>query len=181
MSGYFSVKKDSQKKISVPFTMTNTATCPCNSDQPYVECCEPLLSGDRRASTAEALMRSRYTANVIRDVAYLLRSWHPSTRPDTIDPATIPEWCGLHIVRREKGMENDREGVVEFKATFLSQKDVCRLHEVSRFIKEDGQWLYVDGDIQDNSLPGQRRGVKIGRNDPCHCGSGNKFKKCCGR
>ncbi|MDO8946719.1 MAG: YchJ family metal-binding protein [Desulfocapsaceae bacterium] len=161
--------------------MTNTATCPCNSDQPYVECCEPLLSGDRRASTAEALMRSRYTANVVHDVAYLLRSWHPSTRPDTIDPSTIPEWCGLHIVRTEKGMESDIEGVVEFKASSFIQKKPWQLHEVSRFVKEDGQWLYVDGDIKDDALPGERRGAKIGRNDPCHCGSGNKFKKCCSR
>jgi SEC-C motif-containing protein len=139
-----------------------------------------LLSGDHLANTAEALMRSRYTAYVIRDIAYLLKSWHPSTRPDKIDPAAIPEWSGLNIIQTEKGMETDSEGVVEFQATSFSKKNVWRLHEVSRFVKENGQWLYVDGDFKDNSLPLERKGQKMGRNDPCHCGSGKKFKKCCG-
>lgn len=160
--------------------MTDTSICPCNSDRPYARCCGPLLSGDRSACTAEALMRSRYTAYVVRDIAYLLRSWHPSTRPDTIDPAAIPEWHSLHIVRTEKGMEMDSEGAVEFQATSFSPKHPWRLQEVSRFVKEDGQWLYVDGDIKDDSLPVERQVPKIGRNDPCHCGSGKKFKKCCG-
>jgi len=160
--------------------MTNTHICHCNSDRPYAECCEPLLSGDRMACTAETLMRSRYTAYVVRDIAYLLKSWHPSTRPEKIDTATIPEWCGLHIVRTEKGMETDSEGVVEFQAASFSQKKAWRLHEVSHFVKEDGQWLYVDGDIKDDSLPIERRVPKVGRNGPCHCGSGKKFKKCCG-
>ncbi|MFH2123935.1 MAG: YchJ family protein [Pseudomonadota bacterium] len=160
--------------------MTDTAPCPCNSDRPYAKCCEPLLSGDRIASTAEALMRSRYTANVIRDVAYLLRSWHPSTRPDMIDPATIPDWYGLHIVRTEQGMENDNEGIVEFKASACIQEKPWQLHEISRFVKKDGQWLYVDGDIKEDSPPAGKNDAKIGRNAPCHCGSGKKFKKCCG-
>lgn len=160
--------------------MTNTHICPCNSDRPYAECCEPLLSGDRIASTAEALMRSRYTAYVVRDIAYLLRSWHPATRPEKIDPATISEWCGLHIVYTEKGMETDSEGVVEFQATPLSQKNGWRLHEVSHFVKEGGPWLYVDGIIKNDSLSVERKIPKVGRNDPCSCGSGKKFKKCCG-
>lgn len=160
--------------------MTETHFCHCNSGRPYAECCEPLLSGDHAALTAEALMRSRYTAYVVRDIAYLLRSWHPSTRPDKIDPAAILEWRGLHIVSTEKGMEGDDEGVVEFKATSFSQKNPWELHEVSRFVKEDGQWLYVDGDIKNDPPPVAKRTPKVGRNDPCHCGSGKKFKKCCG-
>ncbi|MDO9043320.1 MAG: YchJ family metal-binding protein [Desulfocapsaceae bacterium] len=160
--------------------MTNTSICPCNSGRPYAECCEPFFSGDRLACTAEALMRSRYTAYVVRDIAYLLKSWHPSTRPDTIDPASIPEWHDLNIIRTEKGLETDSEGVVEFQAAAFFRKKVCQLHEVSRFVKENDQWLYVDGDIKNDSLPVERRGPKIGRNDPCHCGSGKKFKKCCG-
>ena len=169
-----------QKSQSVPFAMTDTNICHCNSDRPYAECCEPLLSGDHTALTAEALMRSRYTAYVLRDTGYLLKSWHPSTRPDKIDPAAIPEWHGLHIVRTEKGRESDNEGVVEFKATSFFQKIPWQLHEASRFVKEDGQWLYVDGDIKADSPPVERRMPRVGRNDPCHCGSGKKFKKCCG-
>jgi SEC-C motif-containing protein len=160
--------------------MTNTSICPCNSGRPYAECCEPLLSGDHLACTAEALMRSRYTAYVVRDIAYLLKSWHTSTRPDSIDPATIPEWSGLNIIRTKKGMETDSEGVVEFQATAFFRKNVCQLHEVSRFVKENDQWLYVDGDIKNDSLPAEKKAPKVGRNDPCHCGSGKKFKKCCG-
>jgi SEC-C motif-containing protein len=160
--------------------MTDTNICHCNSDKPYAECCEPLLSGDRIACTAEALMRSRYSAYVVRDIVYLFKSWHPSTRPNKIDPATILEWHSLQIVRTEKGMETDSEGVVEFKATSISPKKTYRLHEVSHFVKEDGQWFYVNGDIKNNSLLTEKRVEKIGRNDPCHCGSGKKSKKCCG-
>ncbi len=124
-------------------------------------------------------MRSRYTAYVSRDIAYLLRSWHPSTRPDQINPDVIPQWQGLLILRTDQGAETDNEGVVEFQATAVSSNNVWQLHEVSRFLKEDGQWLYVDGDIKDDSSVADKRGSKIGRNDPCHCGSGKKFKKCC--
>lgn len=135
--------------------MTDTNNCPCHSGRPYAECCEQLLSGAHPASTAEALMRSRYTAYVVRDIAYLLRSWNSSTRPDTIDPAAIPEWRGLHIVRIEKGMESDCRGVVEFIATSFSRENVWRLHEVSRFVQEGGQWFYIDGDIRDDPFPGE--------------------------
>jgi SEC-C motif-containing protein len=129
--------------------MTDKGICPCNSNKPYSTCCEPLLAGDKNAITAENLMRSRYTAYVQRDVKYLLKTWHPSTRPANIDPATISEWYGLHIVNTEEGGEIDDEGVVEFKATSLSQKKIWRRHEISRFVKEDGQWFYIDGEIQE--------------------------------
>lgn len=124
-------------------------------------------------------MRSRYTAYVVRDVDYLIKTWHPSTRPISISPDTIPEWYGLYIVHTEDGTATDDKGIVEFKATALSQKKIWRLHEISRFKKEDGQWFYIDGDIKGDSPPVVRRGEKVGRNDPCPCGSGKKFKKCC--
>lgn len=167
--------------ISWPiFTMTNINICPCNSGASYAACCEPLLAGDRPAETALALMRSRYTAYVVRNVDYLLKTWHPSTRPAAIDPATIPDWVGLHIVRTEKGMETDNAGVVEFKAAFFSRPKIRHLHETSRFVKEDGQWLYVDGDMIDDTQSAAPRAAGVGRNEPCPCGSGRKFKKCCG-
>ncbi len=159
--------------------MTDRGTCPCNSGEPYSDCCEPFLAGDNNAITAEALMRSRYTAYVVHDTKYLLKTWHFSTRPANIDPATIPEWYGLHIVNTEAGSATDNEGVVEFKAKSLSQKKVWHLHEISRFVKEDNQWFYVDGDIKGDSPP-VTRNIKVGRNEPCPCGSGKKFKKCCG-
>jgi len=86
--------------------MTVDSPCPCNSGISYSSCCKPLISGKKCAVTAEALMRSRYTAYVVKDVNYLLRTWHSSTRPATIVSAEIPEWYGLHIVRTESGDEN---------------------------------------------------------------------------
>ena len=124
-------------------------------------------------------MRSRYTAYVFRNVEYLLGTWHASTRPAGIDPTVIPQWCGLQIVRTEAGSGDDDQGVVEFKAFARTGEKVFTLHEVSRFLREDGQWLYVDGDMQAEPSPGARVG-KVGRNEPCPCGSGKKFKKCCG-
>ncbi len=159
--------------------MTSNDTCPCNSGPPYSSCCEPLISGKETATTAEALMRSRYTAYVVKNLDYLLKTWHPSTKPSNIDFRTVPQWNDLHIVNTEAGGESDSRGTVEFKATSLSQGKIVQLHEKSRFVKELYQWLYVDGDIRGDRLPvaGVR---KIGRNEPCPCGSSRKFKKCCG-
>ena len=157
--------------------MTVDSPCPCNSGISYSSCCKPLISGNKCAVTAEALMRSRYTAYVVKDVNYLLRTWHSSTRPATIVSAEIPEWYGLHIVRTESGDENYNHGVVEFKAKAIYKKKIWNLHEVSRFAKENNQWLYVDGDMLE-SPPAISN--KVGRNARCPCGSGKKYKKCCG-
>ncbi len=93
----------------------------------------------------------------------------------------IPAWCGLEIVRTEKGQEEDDQGLVEFKARALSEQTMVELHEVSRFVKEDGQWLYVAGDIREEGTEKKAGATKkVGRNSPCPCGSGKKFKKCCG-
>ena len=123
-------------------------------------------------------MRSRYTAYVLKDVNYLLRTWHSSTRPAAIVSAAIPEWCDLHVVRTEAGDESDNNGVVEFKAKAVGQKKIRTLHEVSRFEKENDQWLYVDGDMQESPSVINN---KVGRNARCPCGSGKKYKKCCGQ
>ena len=159
--------------------MTSNELCPCNSGSPHSSCCEPLISGKRTAITAEALMRSRYTAYVVKNVGYLLKTWHPSTKPANISPGTIPEWYGLHVVSTEAGGASDVAGTVEFKATSLSQGKILQLHEKSRFVKEHDQWLYVDGDIKDDITPNAKP-RRVGRNEPCPCGSSKKFKKCCG-
>jgi len=158
-----------------------TKPCPCGSGLPYAACCGPLLADRQPAPTAEALMRSRYTAYVERNIRYLLRTWHPSTRPPCIDAATIPAWCGLEILRTQRGRETDDRGMVEFVATALIDDKLCRLRESSRFVREEGFWLYVTGETV---AAGDRAAInpdKVGRNDPCPCGSGRKFKKCCGR
>lgn len=120
-------------------------------------------------------MRSRYCAFVRQDAAYLLRTWHPDTRPANIDfHGPQPVWRSLEIRRTEAGTAADDTGRVEFVAHYLSEGRPGTLHETSRFVRRDGQWLYVGGDIAETPAP------RPGRNAPCPCGSGRKFKRCCG-
>ena len=90
-------------------------------------------------------MRARYTGYVRHDGPFLLRSWHPDTRPPAITFDPELEWLGLDIVRTEAGSGLDSEGVVEFKARFRRGSEYLELHETSRFIRVDGDWVYVDG------------------------------------
>ncbi|MEN8189291.1 MAG: YchJ family metal-binding protein [Thermodesulfobacteriota bacterium] len=159
--------------------MTELKECPCRSGQPFSNCCSRLLSGGENAATAEALMRSRYSAFVLKNIAYLLSTWHPTTRPSNIDPATIPAWKNLVVIRTKNGRQSDSEGIVEFQATAISDGKILKLCETSRFVKEDGCWFYIDGTLEETQ-PGSAPDSKVGRNEPCPCTSGKKFKKCCG-
>lgn len=124
--------------------------CPCNSGQPFASCCAPYLAGDEAAPTAVALMRSRYCAYVRRDAAYLLRTWHPSTRPAALDLEQNDKlrWLGLKILNRSAGGPEDREGTVEFAARYKAGGKAGRMHEISRFVREEGAWYYLDGKIR---------------------------------
>ncbi|HWS03594.1 MAG TPA: YchJ family metal-binding protein [Gammaproteobacteria bacterium] len=155
--------------------MNQAECCPCGSGRAMAECCGPALSGQCLPDTAEALMRSRFTAFVRGDVEYLLTTWHPRTRPMMLDLTDQPAWERLEIVRRNAGTKTDSEGQVEFIAHFRSDTGAGRLHESSRFVREQGQWLYLDG-VQPTTIAD-----KPGRNTACPCGSGRKFKHCCGR
>lgn len=157
-------------------------TCPCGSAQAYAKCCGPFLSGQGHPATAVALMRSRYTAYARRDAAYLLRTWHPNTRPAALDfSGDGTEWAGLAILRREAGGPEDAQGTVEFAAAYRQGGKLRQMRENSRFVKESGEWLYLDGDILPETKPGRNDALfKPGRNGPCPCGSGKKYKKCCG-
>lgn len=95
-------------------------------------------------------MRSRYTANVLGSAGYLLASWHPSTRPARIDLDENVRWRRLQIVDTVRGGEGDDEGLVEFRASYRSPAGLGLVHERSRFVREDGQWLYLDGEIVDD-------------------------------
>ncbi|BDZ53352.1 hypothetical protein DSM26151_12690 [Agromyces marinus] len=108
----------------------------------FAECCGPVLAG-APAPTAVQLMRSRYTAFVVGDVTYLLATWHPSTRPATLEPDPDVHWRSLEIIRTERGGPLDREGVVEFAARYVASGERGVQREVSRFVRE-GRWLYVD-------------------------------------
>ncbi|WP_341919819.1 YchJ family protein [Hydrocarboniphaga effusa] len=121
--------------------------CPCDEQRLYARCCEPLHLG-AAAPTAEALMRSRYSAYALRLEPYLLASWHASTRPASLDLAAEtppPKWLGLKVLRHESHGDT---AIVEFVAKFkLGGGSAQRLHEVSRFVREDARWFYVDGDL----------------------------------
>ncbi|MDH3346870.1 MAG: YchJ family metal-binding protein [Desulfobulbaceae bacterium] len=160
--------------------MSSNESCPCGSAIPYSTCCGPYLEGQTPAPTAEALMRSRYTAYVKGDNTYLLASWHKSTRPSTMDSDTLPAWQGLKVMHTEAGGENDQEGTVEFQARYSHSNHQGMLHEVSSFVKEDNNWYYVDGELLHEPVRISAE-KKVGRNAPCPCGSGKKYKKCCGR
>jgi SEC-C motif-containing protein len=147
--------------------------CPCGSGLAYEACCGSLHRGLRKAQSPLELMKSRYSAYALGNGRYLVDTTVPENRYEE-DVALIEahaaqtEWLKLEIV---DSAEAGDEGMVEFKAFYRENGLVRVLHEKSRFIRTDGSWYYADGTLYD---------TKIGRNDPCPCGSGKKFKKCCG-
>ena len=152
------------------------STCECGSGMSTERCCVRYVEGDAAAPTAQALMRSRYFAFVHKNAAYLFESWHPSTRPTSLDfERDTTRWQKLEILESVAGDVKDSRGIVEFKAYFIDGGRRHCLHERSSFIREAGRWYYVDGVTPEPPLP-----PKVGRNQPCPCGSGKKFKRCCG-
>ena len=131
--------------------MTAPLPCPCGRPLPYAACCgtwhaEHATSGRLAAPTPEALMRSRYAAFVLDERAYLLATWHASTRPAALEaPEPGLKWLGLTVKRAAQ--QDADHGTVEFVARSKLAGRAHRLHEVSRFVREDGAWLYVDGDV----------------------------------
>jgi SEC-C motif-containing protein len=118
--------------------------CPCHSGRAYGDCCGPWHAGlaqGKHAPTPEALMRSRYSAYVLGLLDYLLATWHPSTAPGDLELPPV-KWLELEI--RQAQATGDA-GVVEFVARLRDNGRGARLHEISRFVREDGRWLYIDG------------------------------------
>ena len=124
-----------------------TEPCPCGAPIGYAGCCGRYLDTTQPAPSAEALMRSRYTAFVCGREDYLLATWHPSQRPPTIAP---PEpglrWLGLEVRRHE--VQDEAHATVEFVARSKLGGRAMRLHERSRFVREGGCWFYLDGDVR---------------------------------
>ena len=119
--------------------------CPCGWGRAYGECCGPIHEGRAAAPTAEALMRSRYSAFAVGDEPYLLRSWHPSTRPALLELDPDQRWLRLEILATEGGSAFHSEGSVEFRAYYHEQGQEDVLHEHSRFVRDGGAWVYLDG------------------------------------
>jgi SEC-C motif domain protein len=159
--------------------------CPCGSDKPFADCCKPVIEGLRPALTAEQLMRSRYSAYVKKQIEYLRMSLHPDNRNDfdeknTRQWAESSEWHGMEIVETKGGGPEDTEGQVEFIVSFSQNGTRMKHHELGNFRKADGIWYFETGDAV-TPRPVVRTAPKVGRNDPCPCGSRLKFKKCCGK
>ena len=119
--------------------------CPCGSGNPYQRCCQPYIEQSSMAPTAEALMRSRYTAFVLLDEDYLRYSWHPDFCPKNIRLDEDTQWLGLKIVSTVAGNADDVTGVVEFVARSKLNGKASRIHENSRFSRYENHWVYLDG------------------------------------
>ncbi|CAM2005542.1 YchJ family protein [Acanthopleuribacter pedis] len=156
------------------------SACPCTPENAYAQCCQPFHLGDQQPETAEKLMRARYSAYVKGEVDFILNTTHPAKRP-LVDPESVQawsdesEWLGLDIEGTEEGGPGDERGTVTFKAHYRLEETERSHHERSIFSKIDDVWFYEDG-----SSAQLRREAKVGRNDPCPCESGKKYKKCCG-
>ena len=165
--------------------MKREESCPCHSGKTYGECCAPILEDGVKAPTAEALMRARYSAYVVGNVEFLKTSVIDEAQKEfdyNVSQAWSQSstWHGLEILRVEKGGPDDTTGIVEFRARYTAGGEFCNHHEVSEFRKENGEWRFVDGTLV-GETPQRRETPKVGRNDPCPCGSGKKYKKCCGK
>jgi SEC-C motif-containing protein len=117
--------------------------CPCGQGELYSECCGIFHRGENNAATAELLMRSRFSAYAVRDAAYLLRTWHATTRPETMDFDTNLSWTRLEILGKTAGGPFHTEGTVEFNAHYRMGDGAEMMHENSSFVREDGIWFYV--------------------------------------
>jgi len=158
--------------------------CPCGSGSPRDACCGPIIADTKPAATAEALMRSRYTAYVEHAYDHLERTLSAEQRTDfslesTRRWAEQSRWLGLKILRTEGGGPADAEGQVEFSAQFQLDGQEREHVETALFAREDGRWVYA-GQLRQPGQTYRRDTPKVGRNDPCPCGSGKKYKKCCG-
>ncbi|WP_372965943.1 YchJ family protein [Marinobacter sp.] len=149
-------------------TVDQPSGCPCGSGKTYSHCCQPLHLG-QPAPSPEALMRSRFAAFVLKDQRYLRATWHPDTRPSELELDHSPAWTSLQIIA---GREVGNQGEVYFRATYRAGQGWGFLEERSDFVKEGDHWYYLTGDTREGLL-------KPGRNDPCPCGSGRKYKVCC--
>lgn len=167
--------------------MSIPVNCPCGTGSPYEMCCGMYHNNPGTAPTAEILMRSRYTAFVIRDFNYIAITQKLKENPEQVaadieDSNDNTQWIKLEVHETEEGLEKDKKGMVSFSAHFKEGKHIGRLSERSLFKKIKKEWFYISGEheVEKKTPLVNSDAMKIGRNDPCLCGSGKKYKKCCG-
>ena len=167
--------------------MPTPENCLCGNGSPYEICCGMYHNNPGTAPTAEALMRSRYSAFALGNFDYIAATQKLEDEPnqtgeDVKDSNQSTQWIKLEINATENGLEKDKTGMVSFSAHFKEGKHIGRLSERSLFKKVKGQWFYISGEheVQKNTPLVKNAAMNIGRNDPCLFGSGKKYKKCCG-
>lgn len=158
--------------------------CPCGTGRDYEECCGRYLGGEAWPETAEALMRARYTAYARANVDFIEKSTHPKARGEfdragTLQWAAGSDWTGLEILEVEGGGTDAEQGSVDFVAHYRRKGETIHHQEVAEFARDHGRWHFVDGrpPAVEQFI---RDAPKVGRNEPCPCGSGKKYKRCCG-
>ena len=159
-----------------------TTTCPCGTGRPFEACCQPYHEGWEQPPTAEALMRSRYSAYARQAIDYLERTSAGDalaqfSRRDVTAWARAATFIHLEVLATGRGGPGDGDGVVDFAATYEEAGKTRVLRERSQFRRDGGAWRYVGGTKGQTMTRGEPR---VGRNDPCPCGSGLKYKKCHG-
>jgi SEC-C motif-containing protein len=158
--------------------MNTSNPCLCGSSLDYQNCCYLYHSGKNLAATAEALMRSRFTAYAMHNANYLRATWELHKCPAQIDLSKdTAQWQRLEIINTKKGGIKDDKGIVEFKAYYLLDGEESVMNEISRFKRVAGRWFYLDGVVK--SVGKVNQTDNQGKNALCPCGSGKKFKRCC--
>ena len=155
--------------------------CPCGSGKLYANCCKPYIKGKQNAPTPEALMRSRYSAYVMHEIDYIVNTCKEDVklkRENIEDWSNNSVWLGIEIISTNIAASGDT-GTVEFKAVYEQQRLKNVHHEIASFEKVEERWLYASGKVF--SVPVTRSDTKQGRNEYCLCGSGKKYKHCCGK
>ncbi len=153
--------------------------CPCGSGKTFALCCEPLLKQQRAAANAEELMRSRFSAHVAHDWQHLHRTYAKTAKEPYVadDEAGGRNWTRLAIHSHEASTRPDT-AFVDFTAYYREGEAEQALHEKAEFQRIDGAWLYTRP-VRQGPAPIKSTQAKVGRNDPCPCGSGKKYKQCC--
>ena len=163
-------------------TFETNQPCPCSSGVAFADCCQPILNGQRESQTAEQLMRARYSAFASGAVEFVVATTHSSTRSavnlrDITEWSQSSTWHGLQIIETKD--VDDHKTFVSFEARFTQQGKDQNHRELSTFELEDGKWRFVTGEQLKNPTV-RYEAPRTGRNEPCPCGSGKKYKKCCG-
>lgn len=163
-----------------PKTIERTQPCPCGSGQTYGSCCELVITGQKPAANAEVLMRARFTAHTAYNFKFLHDSYRGTAGKPYVPEEGTPtmEWTRLVVHNHETSAENPDKAYVDFSAYGIEDKVEKVLHEKGEFLRINGQWLY-NREARLGPAPYKASGPKVGRNEPCPCGSGKKYKHCC--